>query len=103
MQAPGGGSDNPSVIILYHPPVTIEPDGTLTLGDDREQAEAFREICETNGIQFLDMGARFLREYEENHLLPYGFANSAVGKGHLNRYGHAMIADELYKLMEGVA
>ncbi len=49
------------------------------------------------------MGARFLREYEENHLLPYGFANSAVGKGHLNRYGHAMIADELYKLMEGVA
>ena len=48
------------------------------------------------------MSDRFLKEFNEGYILPYGFVNSTVGSGHLNRYGHAMIADEIYKRIEGM-
>lgn len=89
------------LIIVFHPGTKIEADGTLLLTGD-ENSQRFQELCESNGIIFLDMGSEFMAEYTENHVLPYGFSNSSVGKGHLNKYGHAMVADELYKLISEV-
>lgn len=96
-------ADGLPLIILYHPSVTLYPDGSISTAGDPAVVQSFREICQATGIFFLDMSERFLREYSENHILPYGFANTSVGTGHLNRYGHAMIADELYKLLSEVA
>ncbi len=88
------------IIIVYHPAGGIHADGTLKLPDDADARETFSVLCDKNGIAFLDMTERFQREYESRHILPHGFCNSSVGSGHLNRYGHEMIADELYQMME---
>ncbi|MBR0279256.1 MAG: hypothetical protein IJQ75_04680, partial [Synergistaceae bacterium] len=55
-----------------------------------------------NGIYFLNMAGRFLEEYEKDYTLPYGFANTSVGKGHMNVHGHRMFADEIYKLIQRI-
>ncbi|MBQ9833127.1 MAG: hypothetical protein IJO48_05275 [Clostridia bacterium] len=88
------------VIIFCHPDTTLDRDGNLVLGNSEEDLSIFRQACENNGIRFLDMGDRFMQEYNENYILPHGFANSSVGSGHINKYGHQMIAEELYKIMK---
>lgn len=97
------GDAGPGVIILYHPPVSLRRDGTMEVADDPAAVEQFAALCAENGLIFCDMRDRFQTEYEANHILPYGFANTSIGAGHLNRYGHAMIAEELYRIMEGGA
>ncbi len=87
------------VIIVYHPSVSLESDGNLILLNN-ENVEKFSKLCTENGIYFLDMSDRFSAEYKKNNILPYGFSNTSVGKGHLNKYGHEMIAEELYKLIK---
>ncbi len=95
-------ADGLPVVIFYHPKLLVDRDGSATTDGDPDMIRQFRTICEGQGVYFLDMSGRFLREYEENHILPNGFANGSVGKGHLNRYGHAMIAQELYRLLQEV-
>ncbi len=91
---------NVQPIIFYHPYTTIDKDGNLILSDDEDSVQKFADLCEKNGIYFLDMSERFKEEYEKNYILPYGFSNTSVGKGHLNKYGHEMVAEELYKLIK---
>lgn len=97
------GDRGVQIIIVYHPGTKVEADGSLRLTGGERVRFQFQELCETNGIIFMDMSARFAAEYAERYVLPYGFSNSSVGSGHLNKYGHAMIADELYKLIQEAA
>ena len=90
------------VVILYIPAYTLDHDGVMHLSD-AQPVEQFRTLCEDRGIAFLDMGPRFCAEYASAHVLPSGFVNSSVGTGHLNRFGHAMIADELFRLLAEVS
>ena len=87
---------------MYHPTTTLNNDGSLTLSSENENVKEFEKLCQDNGIYFLDMSKRFKEEYEKNYILPYGFSNTSVGSGHLNKYGHEMVADELYKLIKEV-
>lgn len=87
------------IIIVYHPAARINSDGSLLLPSEDTERELFSSLCMKNDITFLDMTERFTYEYNVNHLLPHGFANSSVGNGHLNKYGHQMIADELHKII----
>lgn len=89
------------LIILHHPRVTIDTKNDVAIIKDTESIQRFATYCEMSGVEFLDMSNRFLAEYNENHILPHGFANTSVGKGHLNKHGHRMIAEELFKIMEG--
>lgn len=89
-------------IIAYHPYITIHEDGSITLNVIPEAVNQFRALCEENGIYFVDAGQRFLDEYAKNYTLPYGFINTSAGSGHLNRYGHRMFAEEIYKLMKEI-
>ena len=45
------------------------------------------------------MTDRFVKEYEENHIIPYGFSNTTPGDGHINSAAHKMIAEELAKVI----
>ena len=90
------------IIIVYHPGTKVESNGSLRLTDDENTIFQFQRLCKANDIIFMDMSARFATEYAKSYVLPYGFSNSSVGSGHLNKYGHAMIADELYKLIQEV-
>lgn len=87
------------LIIMYHPHLSIAPNGTIEANDNESAIARFQRACSDNGILFLDMSDRFKEEYESSYILPHGFVNSPVGTGHLNQYGHAMIADELYHLI----
>ena len=87
------------IIIFYHPSTQLNTDGNLLLPDDLEICQEFSNLCMKNDITFLDMTGRFQYEYETKHILPHGFINSSVGSGHINKYGHEMIADELYKII----
>lgn len=62
----------------------------------------FSDLCAQNGIYFLDMSNRFLDEYEKNYTLPYGFMNTSVCKGHMNKHGHKMFAEEIYRLINRI-
>ena len=90
------------LIIAYHPSVSLNKDGTMKINDDPEVVRQFSELCAENGIYFLNMAGRFLEEYEKDYTLPYGFANTSVGKGHMNVYGHRMFADEIYRLIQRI-
>ena len=91
------------VIIVYHPNISLSADGNLEfINSEKKEIEKFSELCQENEIYFLDMSERFKYEYYSNHILPYGFSNTTIGKGHLNKYGHEMIAEELYKVIKGV-
>lgn len=93
-------SEGGTLIIAYHPSVVISEDGTLQLNKNEQAVQEFAQLCEARGILFLDISDRILEEYAKDYTLPYGFSNSSVGKGHMNKYGHAMMAEELYKLMK---
>lgn len=82
------------VLILYHPQTRIDAAGNF-ITEDQTAADEFRSACENNGLHFIDMEADFKVLYEDNHILAHGFTNTAVGEGHLNRYGHRVIADKV--------
>lgn len=88
------------LIIMYHPSTGVDEKGRMVQGAGEEHISMVASACEKNGITFLDMSERFAKGYEESSILPHGFSNTSTGSGHLNRDGHAMIAEELYRLMK---
>ena len=57
-------------------------------------------MCEKHGIDVIDTGFRFQKLYETEGQLPYGFANTAPGEGHLNALGHRILAEEIIAYLE---
>lgn len=88
------------IIFVYHPRTIVTDDGMEIYEDS--YLDTMKDICADNGIYFIDMSDVFTNNYEQNHIVPYGFMNTALGDGHLNKYGHKMIADEVYKLLEEI-
>ncbi len=87
------------IVILYHPPVKLEEDGTISFPTNNAEPY-YEKICKENDIDFVDMTASFAKAYEEDHVIPYGFSNTTPGDGHINRAAHAMIAEELAKVLK---
>jgi len=87
-------------IIFFHPHMKLNSDGSASLDVDQRYVDLYRSVCEEQGIIFLSLGDRFMREYEEKNVLPYGFWNTTPNAGHLNKDGHRMIADELCKVID---
>ena len=90
------------LIIVYHPSLILNKDGTASANVDQELSEFFATCCEKNGIIFLYMSNQFLESYENESILPHGFTNTSIGTGHLNKNGHALIAESLYEIMKEV-
>lgn len=94
--------ENIRVIIFYHPYESIQADGSLVWLTNQSDLELFAKTCSNLDISFVDMTEPFQEMYEENRILAHGFSNGAVGKGHLNKYGHNLIAEALLEIiMEG--
>lgn len=89
---------NTGIVIVYHPTTSLNEDGTLII-ENEDTNNIFNNLCESYGISYINMKDRFIKEYKDNHILPYGFINTKVGIGHLNKYGHKMMADEIYKVI----
>ncbi|MGN0443399.1 MAG: hypothetical protein ACI4F5_02130 [Acutalibacteraceae bacterium] len=87
--------NNIKVIIFYQPSEHLNEEGIVTYATDEKYLSAFSKECTRQGIIFIDMTSDFEKLYYENHILAHGFSNTAVGVGHLNKYGHYVIADRL--------
>ena len=79
-------------VIIYHSHGTLEKDGSLVINSDPGDYERFKGICNEFGIGFIDVTGDFIKMYENEHKLPYGFSNTQVNAGHLNNDGHNLIA-----------
>ncbi len=85
------------LIIVYSPELMIDYNGGVLPQKNLDEIKMFESGCEQNGIKFINMHPEYEKMYLETNHLPRGFANTAVGKGHTNKYGHACFADTLYK------
>lgn len=82
-------------IVYFHKNATLGKDGSYIPPYCEEEMAAFRELCEREGIVFVDATERFREAYEKNNVWAYGFSNAGVVSGHMNRDGHRMLADVL--------
>ena len=88
------------LVIWYHPRLTPTLDGGVESDAQQQCLACFREACAAAGVVFVDMSGPFLDAYAERAVLPAGFANTALGVGHLNREGHRMAAEALFEAIE---
>ena len=87
------------IIILYHPAVSLEKDGSMKILTNNAESY-YEKVCTENGIIFVDMTDRFVEAYDNDHVIPYGFYNTTMGDGHVNRPAHEMMAEELAKVLK---
>ncbi len=86
------------LIIFYHPEIKIDSStNAYTEIFDKKKFELFGKTCDELDIIYVDMTQTFKNMYEQEHILPYGFSNTAVGAAHLNKHGHRAITDDLIK------
>lgn len=89
-----------NLIIMYHPVVELDKKGNL-IADSSVTDKLFADLCKKNNIIFADVTAAFIKAYNNDYSVPYGFNNTSMCSGHLNETGHKIIADELYDILKG--
>ncbi len=83
------------IIILYHPDVYIDHNGSLNPEQDIYYDDLVR-CCLENDIELCNVMDAFEQCYRSDSIVPNGFNNTSMGDGHLNSQGHEIIAMELY-------
>ena len=87
------------IIVMFHPFETINADGSISFAQ-ADYAEIFSKVSQKYGIGFVNMTEDFEKMYYEENHVPHGFSTGEIGAGHINKYGHAAIADRLYRYIE---
>ncbi len=83
----------PEVILLYIP--ELEYHRTPTVPMRASHREFFRDAAERNGCGWLDPTQTLIADYVRTEQPLHGFQNSVMGRGHLNRRGHAVVGEML--------
>lgn len=89
------------IIIFYHPSTLIDNKGIM-VNLDENRGSNFHSISLENNVVFIDTTSDFLDLYKTRHILGHGFINTKVGVGHLNKYGHEIIAKRLVDVIKGL-
>lgn len=89
------------LVFVYKPNTKIDENGKYISTKKDPSTELFKKACLRNGIDFIDLSDAFENLYNSKHILAHGFINSAVGVGHLNKYGHKVFAEEVAKVIGG--
>ena len=84
------------LIIVYDPVIYADETGAGGTDTDPADLAAMETACRENGILFLDLTDSYLAGYNGQHKLPYGFANTRPGSGHMNRWGHGLFAQAVF-------
>lgn len=84
-----------SPIIFYAPLEKLDEKGNLIISTEKIYSDAFEKACLELEIGYIDMTAAFMNLYKNKHTLAHGFSNTAVGVGHLNKFGHQAVAEVL--------
>ncbi len=91
---------NCKLIIFYHPTFAQDNTGLYIDMTDPTAKHVFEQSCKNNDIVFIDMTSDFEKMYVNEHILAHGFVNTAVETGHLNKYGHKIIAESVAEYIE---
>lgn len=86
-----------TLITFYMPDISIHADGSISTEGTKEDLQLLSKSCNSHNIVFVDLSDVFLQHYEETYELPFGFSNTAIGTGHLNRIGHKLVSDKLFE------
>lgn len=84
------------IIICYHPTEKLMEDGNIYFNSSDRYLAAFESFADKYNISFVDMTSSFEQMYYEENHVAHGFCTGLLAKGHLNKYGHAAMAGELY-------
>lgn len=88
------------ILIVYHPQTSLNADGTLQVHQSGTD-EIFEEVCRAHDIGFIHMGEDFKAAYENDRQAAYGFWNTTLMTGHINSYGHQLIAGRISEYLRG--
>lgn len=83
------------IVIMYIPNLGFDYYGNVVDLQLTEKGEIFETLCQKYDVPLINMYSAFAEMYINTNNLPQGFSNTAVGKGHINKYGHSVIAEEL--------
>ncbi len=92
-----GRAHGVDVILAYTPTVLPDEDGHIAVQEQPDERALYQRLCAENGIVFLDLTGRNIAAAEELGRLPFGFANTTPGTGHINRLGLRLFAEGLYE------
>lgn len=89
---------NTQIIILYQPYGKLNNDGSITY-ERNKNIDIFQSYSDEYGITLVDMTDCFEKMYYDDYHVAHGFCTGELETGHLNRYGHAAMADKLYDVI----
>lgn len=84
------------LVLYYIPHLELSKDGSAK-ATTTEYVKAFKEVAEEYDVIFIDMSEDFSNYYAKTNRLPFGFCNTEVGVGHLNRYGHQLVGEAIFQ------
>ena len=84
-------------MVLLHESFWEDKDGNIVTNMNNTYKDAFMKCCADNGIKVIDASLDFVSAYKENFEFSYGFSNGAPGEGHLNKTGHRIMAETIYR------
>lgn len=87
-------------MLVYTPTVLPDEDGRAVTDARPGERECFARLCSENGLVFLDLTERNIAAVEEDGRLPFGFANTAPGTGHINSLGLRLYAEAVRARIE---
>lgn len=91
---------NTQLILFYHPKSELDATGRLVYDKiSIENKIELNEICNKEGIKFIDTSDDLNSLYKNEFKLTHGFINTKIGVGHLNKFGHKVIAEHLAKIL----
>lgn len=86
-----------TAIIVHNKNVELNEDGSGYFSGEPDKLALFARLCDEKGIVFIDMCPVYMRLYQQEHALAYGFSNTSPGSGHMNATGHRLFAEELVR------
>jgi len=87
-----------TLLYLPHVPIITKNSVIKTESDEGLEIKAIAmKFANKHKISFVDPTNDFIAFYEKEKILPHGFHNTRPGKGHLNKYGHEVVAKSLLK------
>lgn len=84
-------------IILLHETFWEDKNRNIVTEMNKAYKDAFVKCCEDNGVKVIDATTYMISAYKENFEFSYGFSNTKPGEGHLNKTGHRIIAETMYR------
>ncbi len=93
---------NCPLVFVYAPSTPRLSGGKIHINDNNAHLnKLFKQTCAKEGVGYIDLISSFNGLYEQEHVFPRGFFNSVPSCGHLNEYGHELIAQALYDYFSG--